>query len=531
MDESNAKTPIAGPGIANDKGANSIPVIEFLSGRYRGAHERITEKTVFLIINEFGGISIIPASRADKEADYPIRLHRSGDTYELEVSPVISVWVNGKKVSQHTLLSGELMEIGRNGPMLRYRIYTGGEIPQRTTTANAFVDSIDSARYSGGSLVSRTGRLMSEMVSDLVIRTTLWFRVLVVGILVILVISTVYLSQQSRHLEERLAEESSLMRGISELLQRSEKNAITREELVNLRSQLEKRVGVLEARSEATREIIADASKSIVFLQGSYSYYDKESNLPLRYVGLDPAGQPLTTQLGPAITLEGNGPVVDFEYSGTAFTAGARELLITNRHLAAPWEFNPVHNRLEAMGLAPRLERFIGYLPGVEKSFGVQLLIASDDVDVAILRSDAAPSDFRQLVTSSVPVHPGDEVIVMGYPTGIHAMLARTDTKFLDKISAEESLDFWAVVEHLSASSLITPLATRGIVGQVTPNAVVYDAETTHGGSGGPVLNMHGEVIAINTAFMQQFGGSNIGLPMARIMPILNRSLELLKSQ
>ena len=183
------------------------------------------------------------------------------------------------------------------------------------------------------------------------------------------------------------------------------------------------------------------------------------------------------------------------------------------------------------MGLAPRLERFIGYLPGVEKSFGVQLLIASDDVDVAILRSDAAPSDFRQLVTSSVPVHPGDEVIVMGYPTGIHAMLARTDTKFLDKISAEESLDFWAVVEHLSASSLITPLATRGIVGQVTPNAVVYDAETTHGGSGGPVLNMHGEVIAINTAFMQQFGGSNIGLPMARIMPILNRSLELLKSQ
>src|SRR5210317_1583908 len=106
MDESNAKTPVASPGIANDTGANSIPVIEFLSGRFRGTHERITEKTVFLIINEFGGVSIVPASRADKDVDYPISLHRSGNTYDLEVSPAINVWVNGKKVSQHTLLSG-----------------------------------------------------------------------------------------------------------------------------------------------------------------------------------------------------------------------------------------------------------------------------------------------------------------------------------------------------------------------------------------------------------------------------------------
>jgi len=118
--------------------------------RPRGTHQRIAEQTVFLTINELGGISIIPASESVEGENYPIRLHRSGGTYELEVQPLYNVWVNGKNVSQHTLVSGELLEIGRNGPMLRFRIYPVGEAPRRTA-ANAFNDCIDCARYSDGS--------------------------------------------------------------------------------------------------------------------------------------------------------------------------------------------------------------------------------------------------------------------------------------------------------------------------------------------------------------------------------------------
>ena len=530
MDLSDNKIPVARPGLDNDSGLDSVRVIEFLSGRHRGTHQRIAEQTVFLTINELGGISIIPASESVEGENYPIRLHRSGDTYELEVQPLYNVWVNGKNVSQHTLVSGELLEIGRNGPMLRFRIYPVGEVPLRTA-ANAFNDCIDCARYSDGSFVRRTGRLLSEIISELVVHTTAWFRILVVILLAAMVVSMVYLSRQSQYLEERLAAESSFTQRISELLRRTERDAITSEDLANLRAQLEKRVDALEARSTASRKIIAEASKSIVFLQGSYSYFDKDSDRPLRYVGLDPAGQPYGTPEGPAVTLEGDGPVVELQYTGTAFVVGAQDILITNRHVAVPWENNPAHEQFEAMGLTPKFERFIGYLPGVEKPFDVQLVAASDDADVAVLRCSVAPSEVRQLVTGSIPVHPGDEVIVMGYPTGVRAMLARTDTNFLDEIREEGNLDFWVVVERLSAASLITPLATRGIVGQVTLDAVAYDAETTRGGSGGPVLNMRGEVIAINTAIMLEFGGSNIGVPMARILPVLNRSLELIKSQ
>ncbi|HUV22325.1 MAG TPA: serine protease [Gammaproteobacteria bacterium] len=517
------------PPAESDPDPTTVPVIEFLSGRNRGTHEEIAESTVFLAINEVGGLWIIPASKAVAGEDYPIRLQRSGDTYELEVIAPFQVWVNGEQVSRHTLVSGELLEIGRNGPMARYRIYAIGQIPLRTAS-HAFYDCIDCARYADGSLVSRSGRLVTALASELVMRTTLWFRILVVVLIVALIVSTTYLSRQSRNLEARLEQEASLKLGIAELLRRSENEAITREQLSSLRKQLEKRVDALEARSVATRKVIAEASKSIVFIQASYQYFDLASERPLRYA-LDEDGELIGTPFGPVITLEGDGPLVELQYTGTAFVVGAPNLLVTNRHVAMPWESNPAHERFEAMGLVAKFDRFIGYMPGVDKYFDVQLIAASDEIDIAALSIDAAMLAARPLPTGLTPVQPGDEVLLIGYPAGVQAMLARTDTKFLDEIGESGALDFWTVVEKLSASGLLSPLATRGIVGQVTPNAVVYDAGTTYGGSGGPVLNMQGEVIAVNTAIMEGFSGANLGLPIVRIMPFLQQSLELIKSR
>ena len=109
---------------------------------------------------------------------------------------------------------------------------------------------------------------------------------------------------------------------------------------------------------------------------------------------------------------------------------------------------------------------------------------------------------------------------MLGYPTGIRAMLARTDENLLDELREKNSLDFWNVGAHLAKTGHIRPIATSGIVGQVTESAIVYDAETTHGGSGGPVLNLDGEVIAVNAAILPEFGGSNIGVPVAHTAPL-----------
>ncbi len=83
--------------------------------------------------------------------------------------------------------------------------------------------------------------------------------------------------------------------------------------------------------------------------------------------------------------------------------------------------------------------------------------------------------------------------------------------------------DFWTTTRHLSEAGHIAPLATRGIGGQATLDSVVYDAETTHGGSGGPVLGLNGEVQAINAAILTDFGGSNLGIPAAAARRLLDQ--------
>jgi S1-C subfamily serine protease len=85
-------------------------------------------------------------------------------------------------------------------------------------------------------------------------------------------------------------------------------------------------------------------------------------------------------------------------------------------------------------------------------------------------------------------------------------------------------MDFWRVAQRLARTDRISPLASRGIVGQSSRDAVVYDAETTMGGSGGPVLSLKGEVLAVNAAILPEFGGSNLGVPARRAVELLRRA-------
>ncbi len=102
--------------------------------------------------------------------------------------------------------------------------------------------------------------------------------------------------------------------------------------------------------------------------------------------------------------------------------------------------------------------------------------------------------------------------------------MARSDLRFIETLRAENITDFWEQAERLSMAGFMAPLASRGIVGQVTGANVVYDAETTSGGSGGPVLSLRGEVVAVNMAILPEFGGSNLGVPADRAREILARA-------
>ena len=100
-------------------------------------------------------------------------------------------------------------------------------------------------------------------------------------------------------------------------------------------------------------------------------------------------------------------------------------------------------------------------------------------------------------------------------------MLAQSGDAFIEELQKTKDTGFWSVAARLAEEGYIAPLASRGIVGQVTPATIVYDAETTLGGSGGPVLDINGSVVAVNAAILPEYGGSNLGIPVASVRALL----------
>ncbi len=472
------------------------PMVVHLSGTRRGTTERLRGGK--LRIGTAANSEIhFPADREPSVFSHHATLHQRGVTYELQAEVEQPVWVNGQRAEQRALASGDVLQIGEGGPFLRFRLYRDGSRAYKSVT-DMVSDCLDCARHGGKTPLDRAGIFLTAMPRELATQSSPWFRGSVVVFLVLLGISTLALTWRSLQLGEQLQSERARLVDTSE------------------------RLATLEARSDAARRVIAAATGSIVFIQGAYRFVEPESRKPLRYVGLGPDGQPLRNASGkPFTSLDGEGPVVERFYTGSAFVASDDGLLLTNRHVAIPWRSGEAAQALTQRGLTPVVHRFVGYLAGIKEPFEVELVAASDEADVAVLRCRGVIGLARPLTLSETPAQPGDEVIVLGYPTGFRALLARADEDFVNKLMTEGDPDFWTVAHRLSEAGRIGPLATRGIVGQVSPAAVVYDAETTSGGSGGPVVNLNGEVVAVNTAILPEFGGSNLGVPVNHARELL----------
>ena len=96
----------------------------------------------------------------------------------------------------------------------------------------------------------------------------------------------------------------------------------------------------------------------------------------------------------------------------------------------------------------------------------------------------------------------------------------------MDEIVKSTGGDPKKIVEELVHRKLIRPLITQGHIGDVLPDKIVYDAQTTSGGSGGPLINKDGQVIGVTFAVVRGFGGSNFGVPIRFAQPLLKTSAK-----
>lgn len=493
---------------------NPVHSLIHLSGPHRGSTHVLDGTTVGIGTNPEADVHF-PSSRQPEVAYRHARLRRAEDGWLLESSGDAALFVNGGRTAASRLTPGDVIELGRGGPLLRY--HRSDQPPGGyKSLREALTDCLDCARYGGRTLPESAGILARGMPRELLTQTAPWTRGAVFGALALLMVAVGYLFVESRQLHRRLDAEQSRLRAVAESVRSREADrSIGPADLDSLRRAASRR----EPTETGGRSLVARASRSVLFIQGSFGYVDAESGETVR------VGRGGTGGLGgrPPVGTGVDGPRLERRYTGTGFVVTRGGYVLTNRHIIRPWVQDRVSESLRQLGYEPRLHRLVGYLPGHEDPFELGIVASSDSADLALLECSGATGDVPPLPLAEEPPQPGESVYVLGYPTGIRALLARSAPGFVDAMRRDSSVDFWRVAEELAEAGHISPLATRGIVGQVTATAVVYDAETTQGGSGGPVLDARGRVVAVNRAVMEEFGGSNLGVPVEYGRRLLRR--------
>ena len=501
--------------------------LEHLTGPSRGGVTWLGGSTLEILLSPEGYIRAVEAREGETPGNLIARLHPEAGGYEWEAPEGQPVWVNGSNVSVRRLEHRDMIEFGDAGPLSRYRQFGDGQ-----QVSKSVIDILsDCSAYMNCSrqpLSKRLFRMITQLLRRLTQETTILFRAGTIAALAILVV--LFYQQQRSHvaLEQRVESGSARLDSFSKALARARENALTPGDLTALKQELRgrlsstaERLQALKKRSRAAGTVIAQALPSVAFIQGAYGFRERESGRPMRHV-LDPLGRPLMSPMGtPLLTLEGGGPVAERHYTGTGFLFGEAGALVTNRHVALPWEGDANIETLASQGLDPVMVKLIAYFPGSSAAIAVELARASDDADLAVLRAKGSAGPMPGLQLAETAPKPGDEVIVMGYPTGLRSMLAQSGDTFVEELQKADDTGFWSVAGRLAKAGHIQPLASRGIVGQATAAAVVYDAETTHGGSGGPVLDINGAVVAVNAAILPEYGGSNLGVPIAKVRALL----------
>jgi S1-C subfamily serine protease len=463
----------------------------------------------------------------------------------------LGISVDGEGVEEAVLRDGDVLELGAGGPKLRFR-NLGAMRP-------SLFQSLRWARPDGPVRTSDAFALFRALARETRAHTSHPFRLAIVVILGLGAGALGFGAWQSHRLRLEVSRLQEAM-GLAEKEQRlfrarveeerqklhEERRAgeaeaeefrarvqdLTRRlaeaqsgEVEAVRSDLRatrERLSGLETEKAAAERIIREYGPGVCLIQGSFVFVDGEGR-SLRYV-LDEAGRPRKGRDGHYfLDALGAGEVHSVDYVGTGFLVDGRGLLLTNRHVAEPWWKDPPVQAALALGAKPKSVSFRAFFPREVLAFDLTVERVSESVDLALVRVD--------LKGRKVPVLPldrsgrgaiaGNPVVVLGYPTGLEAILAKAEATAVNDIVEASDMNAARIADGLASRRLIRPSATQGHIGDVTKTDIVFDAQTTHGGSGGPVLNRNGEVIAIEYAVLSSFGGSSFGVPVRYALDLL----------
>jgi len=285
-------------------------------------------------------------------------------------------------------------------------------------------------------------------------------------------------------------------------------------ELATVEGRLEK----IETEGKFAERIIQAYEPSVCLIHVVLAFREHTTGSRLRYAGVTSSGEPAADEHNnPLVSLTGSGPEVHLDVFGTGFLVSDTGRILTNHHVAEPWWQNDDLKEMLDQGVEPVIAEMTAYFPGIPNGITVNTEKISSAADVAVVKGNISGLRIKQiaLADSRRSAVSGGPVVLLGYPTALDAILARAGTETLQSIATASKGDPRQVMEELARRNLIRPTTTQGHIGAVLADKIVYDAQTTSGGSGGPLFNNDGKVIGINFAMVREFGGSNFAIPVA----------------
>jgi S1-C subfamily serine protease/DNA-binding NarL/FixJ family response regulator len=323
----------------------------------------------------------------------------------------------------------------------------------------------------------------------------------------------------SKQLEELRVESADLRNKISS------STGPSLSELDNRLKQTDSRIGKLENESRIAQEIVRDYSNSVCLIYAIVGFRDKTSGARLMYASIDANGNPVTDDTGKVVvTTEGGTRPVYLHVFGSGFLIDTAGHILTNHHVLEPWWHNAEAIPLPSDTFEPSVVSISAYFPGNETPMPLRVQGLSEDFDLGLAVVDLPQSHPRPVTIDRQAPISGSPVVLIGYPTGVEGILARLDDTTLKRIAQAAGSNPEGLVQALARRKLIRPLVTQGHLGVVGPDRLVYDAQTTSGGSGGPVFDSSGRVIGVNFAILSGFSGSNFAVPISRAAKILEAS-------
>ncbi len=179
---------------------------------------------------------------------------------------------------------------------------------------------------------------------------------------------------------------------------------------------------------------------------------------------------------------------------GSGFIIDESGIILTNQHV--------VGNRNDEQNITVTV-----HSPEISGEFEATILGSDERLDLAVLKIDSDKRFPTLTLGDSDKSRPGEWAIAIGNPYG-------------------KQLDHTVTVGFLSAKG--REIQIRGSDGtvQVYKNLMQTDAAINSGNSGGPLLNIQGEVIGINTAVHAEAQGIGFAIPINVAKDVLEELIE-----